>query len=334
MFKKHYQPSDIRKALDTYSRMKSFRKASKHCGIGKSTIQRWWSSFHCLFVRQRWQKKRVRRKRTSKFTGLEAIIHQLFQSDQLKFLSLRHIQQAIQQVAPSLKPPCISWLAQALKKSRISRRRFQHSRVCGKSLGQMKEVYSTFRASWMALEGHHNIVCLDETAFANTGNSSYGYFTRGKNPIAHQVPRREKCSVIMAIHPSQGILAVAKQSLAFNKETFIAFLKDSLIPSLPPGTEAILMDNISFHHSKETKELLKQAGVSPLYIPPYSPRCNPIEEVFSQLKRIYRTMDLSQGSFNQKVDASIASLKLFKDMTSYYRHARDHVWETCLTFES
>lgn len=329
MFQKQYGASDIRKALDVYSRTQSFRKAERICGIGKSTIQRWWVSFHTLFIRHHRQKKKTKQRRKAKFSNLERLLQCLFRSPKLEFLSLKQIQRSL----PFEKPPCLSWLSMSLKKAKISRRRFNTSRVCPKTSTQLKELYRNFQRSLHCLNPQ-NIVCLDETAFSNIGNSSYGYFTKGKQPEAFQVPRREKCSVVMAIHPKNGIIAFAKQPKSFNKDSFIAFLNKELLPSLPRETKAILMDNVSFHHSKEVITTLENHGLMPLFIPPYSPRCNPIEEVFSQLKRIYRSMELTDRTFQGKIGDSIETLKLFKDLSPYYRHARNHVEATCRTLES
>lgn len=329
MFQKQYRASEIRKALDTYSRTRSFRKAERICGIGKSTIQRWWVSFHTMFIRHRQQRKKTKRCRKGKFIDLECILQRLFQSPKLEFLSLKQIQRKL----PFEQPPSLSWLFVALKKAKVSRRRFNTSKVCPKNFSQLKELYRDFQCSWDRL-APQNIVCLDETAFSNIGNSNYGYFFKGKQPEAFHVPRREKYSVVMAIHPSKGVIAFTKQSKAFNKDSFLVFLTKELIPSLPKETKAILMDNVSFHHSKEVIATLEDRGLVPLFIPPYSPRCNPIEEVFSQLKRIYRSIDLTDRTFQGKINHSIETLKLFKDLSQYYRHARNHVEEICRTLES
>ena len=44
------------------------------------------------------------------------------------------------------------------------------------------------------------------------------------------------------------------------------------------------MDNASFHHTERVKELCSDAGVKLVYLPPYSPDLNPIEEFFAELK--------------------------------------------------
>ena len=48
------------------------------------------------------------------------------------------------------------------------------------------------------------------------------------------------------------------------------------------------MDNASFHHSERIEQLCSEAGVKLVYLPPYSPDLNPIEEFFAELKAFIR----------------------------------------------
>ncbi|CAG8418811.1 unnamed protein product [Penicillium salamii] len=48
------------------------------------------------------------------------------------------------------------------------------------------------------------------------------------------------------------------------------------------------MDNASFHHSDRIKQMCSEAGVKLVYLPPYSPNLNPIEEYFAELKAFIR----------------------------------------------
>lgn len=52
----------------------------------------------------------------------------------------------------------------------------------------------------------------------------------------------------------------------------------------PEPRSVLIMDNASFHHSDKIKNMCFEAGVKLLYLPPYSPDLNPIEEFFSELK--------------------------------------------------
>ena len=52
----------------------------------------------------------------------------------------------------------------------------------------------------------------------------------------------------------------------------------------PEPKSVLVMDNASFHHSARIEQLCGKAGVKLLYLPPYSPDLNPIEEFFAELK--------------------------------------------------
>ena len=134
--------------------------------------------------------------------------------------------------------------------------------------------------------------------------------------------------MIMAIHPIKGAIAFQVQKVPFNSESFCCFLKDSVLPKLD-GTKAIILDNVSFHKTKAVRSLLENAGIIPLYIPPYSPRCNPIEEVFSLVKRLFRNLNNVVDNIDHRIQTSVERLNLFKGLSQFYQHTRQYV-DTCL----
>ena len=60
-----------------------------------------------------------------------------------------------------------------------------------------------------------------------------------------------------------------------------------LVPALGEG-DVVVMDNLSVHKSESVRELIEGAGAQVLYLPPYSPDFNPIEEAFSKIKNLVR----------------------------------------------
>lgn len=52
----------------------------------------------------------------------------------------------------------------------------------------------------------------------------------------------------------------------------------------PEPKSVLIMDNASFHHTERVEQMCSDAGVKLLYLPPYSPDLNPIEEMFAELK--------------------------------------------------
>ena len=63
--------------------------------------------------------------------------------------------------------------------------------------------------------------------------------------------------------------------------SFLEFLQTL---NLPENT-ILLLDNVSFHHTQEVKTYIKSRKWDLLYVPPYSPQFNPIENIFSSVKQ-------------------------------------------------
>jgi transposase len=68
---------------------------------------------------------------------------------------------------------------------------------------------------------------------------------------------------------------------------FEAYVEQALCPSLSHG-QVVVMDNLSAHKGGRVRELIEGWGCELLYLPPYSPDFNPIEEAFSKLKGLLR----------------------------------------------
>jgi transposase len=63
-----------------------------------------------------------------------------------------------------------------------------------------------------------------------------------------------------------------------------------LVPTLKKG-QVVLMDNLQVHKSSRVRELIEGVGASVLFLPAYSPDFSPIEEAFSKIKGILRTIE-------------------------------------------
>lgn len=72
-----------------------------------------------------------------------------------------------------------------------------------------------------------------------------------------------------------------------NGERFLAYVEQALVPVLKPG-DVVIMDNLGSHKGKQVRRALRAAGAKLLFLPPYSPDLNPIEQVFAKLKHFMR----------------------------------------------
>ena len=104
-----------------------------------------------------------------------------------------------------------------------------------------------------------------------------------------------------------------------NTERFLIFL-DELIPKLSKE-HVLVMDNVRFHHGAAVKARLSEANIRVLYLPPYHPEMNPIEEVWSHIKNTLRRY--RARTIPKYVEALKDGLGRIKSnmMEAYFRHA-------------
>jgi transposase len=68
---------------------------------------------------------------------------------------------------------------------------------------------------------------------------------------------------------------------------FCAYVEQFLAPALAPG-DVVVLDNLAAHKIAGVRQAIAAAGASLLYLPPYSPDLNPIEQLFAKLKALLR----------------------------------------------
>jgi transposase len=72
-----------------------------------------------------------------------------------------------------------------------------------------------------------------------------------------------------------------------NGQSFIDYIEQFLVPTLSKG-DVVIMDNLSSHKRPAVRQAIRSAGAKLLFLPPYSPDLNPIEQVFAKLKHLLR----------------------------------------------
>lgn len=166
------------------------------------------------------------------------------------------------------------------------------------------------------------IVSIDESCFYVGDHPRKGWCTRGRklSISCSKTVRRTKFTLLMAV-TEDGIIHHEILDHNCKKTDFISFFKNIPFQS----ADTVVMDNISFHHSKEIIEWASLKSVSVLHTPPYSPRCNPIEKVFGFLKPRYRkACQESNNNFDKTV-----CLQTFEGVLATTRNRKLHS-----TFES
>jgi transposase len=90
-------------------------------------------------------------------------------------------------------------------------------------------------------------------------------------------------------------------------EVFRAYVEQMLAPALSPG-DVVVLDNLAAHKVAGVREAIRAVGASILYLPPYSPDLNPIEQFFAKLKALLRktaarTKEALWSAIGQLLDA-------------------------------
>ena len=84
-----------------------------------------------------------------------------------------------------------------------------------------------------------------------------------------------------------GMVAPMVLDGPINRDAFLTYVNQVLVPELTPG-DIVVMDNLSSHKGAGAREAIEAAGATLLYLPPYSPDFNPIENAFAKLKALLR----------------------------------------------
>ena len=96
-----------------------------------------------------------------------------------------------------------------------------------------------------------------------------------------------KTTTFTAALRQHGLTAPMVLDGAMNAEAFHAYVEQILAPTLRRG-DIVVMDNLPAHRGKDIRTAVERAGAVLLYLPPYSPDFNPIENAFAKLKALLR----------------------------------------------
>jgi transposase len=146
------------------------------------------------------------------------------------------------------------------------------------------------RQDWQAIQPGlkpEQLVFIDET-WASTAMARI----RGRAPIGERlrasIPHGHwKTTTFVAGLRLTGMIAPIVFDGPINRICFEAYIQQALVPTLKQG-DVVVMDNLSSHKGLAVQTMIEAAGASLLYLPPYSPDFNPIENAFAKLKAFLR----------------------------------------------
>ena len=107
---------------------------------------------------------------------------------------------------------------------------------------------------------------------------------------------------------------------AMNGHVFLAYVEQVLVPSLTPG-DIVIMDNLPAHKAAGVRDAIETAGARLMFLPPYSPDFNPIENAFAKLKALLRAK--AERTINALWDTVGSVVELFTptECQNYFKAA-------------
>jgi transposase len=131
------------------------------------------------------------------------------------------------------------------------------------------------------------LVFLDETWASTNMARRYGRAPRGQRCVAAIPHGHWKTTTFIAGLRQQGLTAPLVVDGPIDGEIFLAYVQDFLCPTLQPG-DIVVADNLGSHKVSGVQQAIEAVGARIVYLPPYSPDLNPIEQVFAKLKTLLR----------------------------------------------
>jgi transposase len=140
-----------------------------------------------------------------------------------------------------------------------------------------------------------------------------------KEPTVRWRATAEPIPQLLASMTLEGMGTCLAVEGATTAAVFEAYIEKVLLPSLQ-CRQLVVMDNLSAHKGERIRELVESAGCELLYLPPYSPNLNPIEEAFSKIKGLLRkAQGRSRQALVEAMGKALDSVTA-QDAKGYFEH--------------
>jgi transposase len=146
------------------------------------------------------------------------------------------------------------------------------------------------RQAWLEALPTLNIeklVFIDETWTSTNMTRRYGRALRGRRCLGSAPYSHWQVTTFVGALRRGAISAPMVIEEPMDGDVFLAYVEQVLVPTLSPG-EIVILDNLGSHKVAGVAEAIQSAGATVIYLPPYSPDLNPIENFFAKLKALLR----------------------------------------------
>ena len=164
-----------------------------------------------------------------------------------------------------------------------------------------------------------DLVFIDETGVNLAMTLGYGRAIKGKRAYSKCPFNRGRNVTLIGAIALEGLIG----SLTFegwtNKDAFLAYVNSVLLPQLWSGA-CVVMDNLPAHKAQEVREAIESVGARVVFLSPYSPDFNPIENCWSKLKQYLRSVE--SRTYEELARAITEALDLVtdQDIIGWFTH--------------
>ncbi len=117
----------------------------------------------------------------------------------------------------------------------------------------------------------------------------------------------------------RGMEAVMTVASATDGDVFHAYVEQVLCAILHPG-DVVVMDNLSAHKVAGIRQLIESRGAQLVYLPPYSPDLNPIEQAWSKFKQFLRAAKArTQEALDQAITEALKTITA-ENAAAWFKH--------------
>jgi len=163
-------------------------------------------------------------------------------------------------------------------------------------------------------------VFVDESGFHTSMTRLRARAPRGERAYGKVPRKRGRNQTLIASITLGGAMGVAISiEGATDAELFEAYVERFLAPTLSAG-QVVVLDGLGAHRTGRVRGLVEARGADLVFLPPYSPDLNPIEEAFSKVKGIVRKAAArTRGALDEAVGAALSAVTA-EDAAGWFAH--------------
>ena len=182
------------------------------------------------------------------------------------------------------------------------------------------------RDHWVAHRSHaiadmpDRVVFLDETAVKTNLTRLRGWAPQGTRLTMDAPFGSWGTQTLIAGLTCHTLIAPWVIKGAMDGPAFADCIREVPVPEITPGT-VVILDNLATHRNREAAQALRDHGCRFLYLPPYSPDLNPIEQAFSKLKAHLRRIVARPFTEVFEAIGSICELHDPTECSNYFKAA-------------